>query len=123
VDPPGGTAESCSIDRFKVWNGPDDIQEMHQGTEGLGWTRVGRTAQPTPSDPGQVLATDEQLVVERQRHRRQLGLLTMNPGTSPAIGPVFDSIERAIEHIDDELIRRVLSRNPWSPAQSTDSAR
>jgi hypothetical protein len=96
---------------------------VHTGSDELAWTRVAQPGQP--SQPGQagglgyLLATDEQLVAERQRQRLQLRLLTVNPGTSPAIGTVFASIERAIERIDDELIRRVTTRSQWSTVSST----
>ena len=97
---------------------------MLRGTDDLTWTRGGQSGQPTSSeDGGYLLVTDVQLMVERDRQRVQLDRLTMSPGTSPAIGQVFASIEQEIERINDELIRRVLSRNPWSPAHSARSPR
>lgn len=57
---------------------------------------------------------DEHLIIERDRQRRQLDELTENPGSSTAVGQLLSSIEREVERITDELMRRALSRHPAS---------
>ena len=57
---------------------------------------------------------DEQLIIERERQRKQLDEMTMNPGSYPAVGQLLSGIEREVERMTDELIRRARSGHPAS---------
>jgi len=49
---------------------------------------------------------DEQLIIERDRQRKHLDEVTTNPGRYPAVGQLLSGIERDVERMTDELIRR-----------------
>jgi hypothetical protein len=50
--------------------------------------------------------TDEQLMLERTKKQRQVERLTMDPGPSPEVGRLFVTLDREIDRINDELVRR-----------------
>lgn len=58
------------------------------------------------------LFTDKQLISERTRLRARLEDLTMNPGSSPAVGQVLVNMERDLERMTDEVGRRSIARHP-----------
>lgn len=88
---------------------------MSAHPEGLGLTQSSKPIQGI-LDVGidYTMIDDEQLIIDRDRQRRQLDELTVNPGSSPAIGQLLSNIEREVERMTDELIQRALSRHPAS---------
>ena len=50
--------------------------------------------------------SDQQLIAQRDRHRRHLDELTTRPASSPAVCQSLVRIEQEIEQITEELTRR-----------------
>jgi hypothetical protein len=95
---------------------------MRTRPEDQTWTRGPSSGRGTRTGCiGLSLLTDEELLVERDRRRLQRERLTRHPGTSPAVGRLFVSMDRDIERLTDELVRRVLVRRPWSPRSPSTS--
>jgi len=65
------------------------------------------------------LYSDEQLISERDRLRDQLNELTVHPSSSAAVSQLLVSIDREIEGIANELMRRARSRHPSSRSLSS----
>jgi hypothetical protein len=65
------------------------------------------------------LLSDEQLINERDRLRKQLDELTDNPGSAPVVGQMLVNMDQRIDRMTDELTRRALSRTPSSADPST----
>jgi hypothetical protein len=70
-------------------------------------TRVTRPGGPDAKvEHGYRSFTDEQLMLERTKKQRQLDRLTMDPGPSPEVGRLFVTLDREIDRINDEVVRR-----------------
>jgi hypothetical protein len=57
---------------------------------------------------------DDQLIAERDRRQRQRDELMLNADGEAATHTLMVSIEREVDRITDELIRRARSRHPSS---------
>lgn len=66
-----------------------------------------------------ILFTEEQLIGERDRLMDQLNELTLHPGNSTAVNQLLLSIDREIEHITVELMRRARTRHPSAGSLSS----
>ena len=76
---------------------------------------------PTHSSPTTAQGTldfgrysDDQLMAERERRQRQRSELSLHTDAEPAAHTALASIDREVERINDELIRRARSRHPSS---------
>ena len=56
--------------------------------------------------------SDGQLILERDRKRRQLQELNSHLGTLPAVDQLFADIEQEVERMTKELTRRANDRRP-----------
>ena len=59
--------------------------------------------------------SDLELILERDRLREQLEVLTVDPARSPAVCQMLANIDQQIDRMTDELTGRALSRHPTSP--------
>ncbi len=63
--------------------------------------------------------TDEELIIERDRQREHLDELTLHPDPLPSVGQLLTGIEREIQRLTEELLRR--ARSTHSTPRSLDT--
>jgi hypothetical protein len=98
---------------FKLRPERADTSPMAEPPVRSTWSQGGGPPRTTINgDSNYSLLADEQLIIERDRKRKELDEVTMHPGSSPAVGHLLVSIEREVERISDELLRRARSRHP-----------
>lgn len=66
-----------------------------------------------------VAYSDEELILERDRRRKQMDELTMRRGASPSLIQLIVSIDREVERMTDELTRRATAKHPASRSLRT----
>jgi len=54
--------------------------------------------------------SDDELLAECAKRRKQLDVLATHPGVSPAVGQILVSMDYEVERMTDELVRRLNSR-------------
>ncbi len=113
-------AEFSGVDRLPSWRLPvkvslswDDVapMAMHDNpSSNAGKRHRMRVYEIT----GYTAYTDDELIIERDRQRKRLDELTLQPGTSPSIVQLLVGIEGEVERMTDELMRRARARHPAS---------
>jgi len=95
---------------FKSRPGRSDVIPMLLGPRDATWTRGGEPSlQEVTGVANFSQLSDDQLIIERDRQRRRLDELTVNPGSSPAVCSLLVSIDHDVERMTEELIRRARS--------------
>lgn len=105
----------CLPGPLKTWAGRADGNPMSPHPEDPDSNQSNGPLDANPDGDSDYSAfSDQQLIAQRDRHRRHLDELTTRPASSPAVCQSLVRIEQEIEQITEELTRRARSSRPPS---------